>query len=735
MSKRWEYVGRWAVAVALVSALSACSSDPGPGHCEASSDCPSGALCDLELNRCVEDPSAKPDGGAPVVDAGWDPPEEPDFELTVAPTSAEVQQGENVSVTVRVARSGGFTGAVSVALANPAAGVTAPAVEVGPSQTSATMVVSAGFSANTGPVELTLTGTGGGLTRTVRLPLTVKSGSVAVDITSPAGELHTNGTVSIQVVVTGAQPDRVELLLNGSVLAPLQPPYQYSWDTRNEDQREHLLSVRAVVAGQTFAGPVRKVHVDRTPPSISSRNPAAGAPSLPVTQTFEAVFSEPLRASSVSDQSVLLTSGSTTLGKSLSLSSDGLKLTITPDQAPTPPMTISVTFNGVTDLAGNLLMPGGWSFAFPAWLPIGGPLSATAGATPAKSPRMKLDPMGRPVVAWIESDGTADSVHVSRWTGTAWQSLGTLNGNTAAGTHASNMHLALDAVGNPVVAWAEGSIFVRHWQGNAWANISSTGLPSSNGPLPLEFIVTASGEFLIVIHDWPDTSVHRWQGASWTTLLANDGVNYPMDAYLCAGGSLAVAAGGTILMARTCMFWNSNDVVDRSRVVVWQRLAPSGPWQSVGSPLSADTSLGCYTGLPQLRIDTNQRPIVAWAEQCNSGPHSVRAARFEGINWSLLGGPANWNGGDAQNPRLELLANGLPVLAWDGMIGSDRQVGVSQFDGAAWNRIGAAASASNMLNTPATKPSLSRDGTGRVYIAFEEVVGSGGDIHVWHANQ
>ncbi len=735
------------VAAALLT-LSGCSGGgAGPLVCSTDGECPSGARCDLELQRCIEAPSSledaggvAPDAGGLVPDAGGHTPDAgeqtpPGFELSLSPASGAVDQGASIRLAIHVVRSGGHSGEVSVALRDPPSGISAEPLRIGPQENSGSLLVQVGFSAATGPLDLHIAGSSGTLVRTVSFALTVRPVVVAVEMTSPAADLHTNGTVSIQLLVSGAQPDEVQLLHNGAVLSVLVPPYQYAWDTRNEAEGEHTISARAIIDGQTFGGPVRRIWVDRIPPAITGRTPVSGAANLEVTGTFSATFSEPLRPASVTDQSVLVTRGSTTIGKSLNLSADGRTLTITPTDAPVPPATFTITFNGVTDHAGNALASSAWTFTFPAWLPVGPPLSATGGATPAKNPQMRLDPMGRPVVAWIESDGTTDNGYVSRWNGTAWQSLGTLNGNSAAGTHVSRIHLALDASGNPIAAWNEGSIVIQRRQGTAWTNISTASLPSSNGPIPLEFTVTGAGEFLILIHNWPDTSVHRWQNGSWTVLLADQDLNYPADVYRCAGGSFSVAADGTILMARSCSFWDEYSVINRSRVVVWQRVATSGAWQLVGSPLSANASLGCYTGLPQLRIDPNQRPIVTWAEQCNSGANFVRAARLEGLSWSLLGGPLNWNGSDAQNPRLELLANGLPVVAWDGLIGVDRQIGVSRFDGTAWAAVGAGASASNALNTPATKPALAVDATGLVYIAFAESVGNGGDIHVWRQNR
>ncbi|WP_227978631.1 hypothetical protein [Deinococcus terrestris] len=85
------------------------------------------------------------------------------------------------------------------------------------------------------------------------------------------------------------------------------------------------------------------------------------------------------------------------------------------------------------------------------------------------STRLVLDTEERPVVAWLEDAGGEDALHVSRWTGRAWQALGGRLGTRAASAPA----LALDRAGRPVVAWVEepggvGRVFMAHWTGREW---------------------------------------------------------------------------------------------------------------------------------------------------------------------------------------------------------------------------------------------------------------------------
>ncbi|MBN2359938.1 MAG: hypothetical protein JXR83_10840 [Deltaproteobacteria bacterium] len=87
---------------------------------------------------------------------------------------------------------------------------------------------------------------------------------------------------------------------------------------------------------------------------------------------------------------------------------------------------------------------------------------------------------GLPVVAWstYPSYASSDSeVYVKRFDGTAWQGLagsdagGGVSANAGAST---NVALAVDAAGNPLVAWEDqapgpSAIYLKRWNGNAWA--------------------------------------------------------------------------------------------------------------------------------------------------------------------------------------------------------------------------------------------------------------------------
>jgi len=110
----------------------------------------------------------------------------PDFSLSVTPATVSFEQGKTATANVAINRTGGFTGAVNLAVTGLPTGVTAsfaaplvldgPAVD-GPAETTgsqATLTLTAGATAAVGTVTLTVTGTATGISaRTTTLGATV----------------------------------------------------------------------------------------------------------------------------------------------------------------------------------------------------------------------------------------------------------------------------------------------------------------------------------------------------------------------------------------------------------------------------------------------------------------------------------------------------------------------------------------------------------------------------------
>jgi hypothetical protein len=120
------------------------------------------------------------DSGNQKIAARWFPPltqllgatPTPNFSLSVNPPALSVNVGTSQTATVTISRSGGFSAAVSLAASGVSAGVTTTFSPVSAAGTS-TVTFTAATAATLGRADVIITGSGGGLTRTAPIALTV----------------------------------------------------------------------------------------------------------------------------------------------------------------------------------------------------------------------------------------------------------------------------------------------------------------------------------------------------------------------------------------------------------------------------------------------------------------------------------------------------------------------------------------------------------------------------------
>lgn len=106
-----------------------------------------------------------------------------DFTLAVNPAAVTLQQGQNAGVQVQITRTGGFTGAVTLAASGLPNGVTAAFDPAAPTANTSTLTLTAAAGAAVGNVNVTVSGTAQGVTGT-------KTATVAVTVNTaqPAGD-------------------------------------------------------------------------------------------------------------------------------------------------------------------------------------------------------------------------------------------------------------------------------------------------------------------------------------------------------------------------------------------------------------------------------------------------------------------------------------------------------------------------------------------------------------------
>jgi pseudomonalisin len=98
----------------------------------------------------------------------------PNFTLSASPASVSINQGASGTSTITVARSGGFSGSVTLVASGLPTGVTAT-FGTNPTTSTSVLTLTASSTATAGPATVTITGTSGSLVRTTTIALTVAS--------------------------------------------------------------------------------------------------------------------------------------------------------------------------------------------------------------------------------------------------------------------------------------------------------------------------------------------------------------------------------------------------------------------------------------------------------------------------------------------------------------------------------------------------------------------------------
>ncbi len=415
------------------------------------------------------------------------------------------------------------------------------------------------------------------------------------------------GAVPVKVEVDGGPYDRV-LLRRGSVTVLVFPPsLETTWDTRSIPEGSHELSAVAQVGTREYSSETIQVTVDRGPPGVITLFPEPGSASTAAAALIR--FSEPILASSVNAGSVRVRVGDAGFARHrLDLVDAGNLLTITLLDPLEGRQEVSVELGTtITDRAGLPLDAGTpWRWTFPGWTRLATYSTSTA-ALPMAPPALRLNPVGRPLVAWEEEGpGGVRHIQVRRYDGAGFPLLGPpLSADATSST--SPPALGLGQTGVPVVAWrqADGgvdAVHVRRWTGSSWATLGAPLLVGATSISSVRVEVDPAGAPVVCIRsaraDGGEIEVLRFDGQDWITL---------------------------------------------------------------GAPISQ----GLAAGEPSMGLTTLGLPILAWHESADGGATSVVLQQWDGSGWSTLGALPGETA--AQSPSVTSYWNGSfdqAFLAW-----------------------------------------------------------------------
>ncbi|HEX8821858.1 MAG TPA: Ig-like domain-containing protein [Archangium sp.] len=663
---------------------------------------------------------------------------------------ASVLQGNLHTFQLLLTRNDGFSDSVSVGLVNPPVGISAQPATIASGSTSASLTVTVGANADPGTKMLTVRAISGSQSQDLTVELTVvRLGDSLVKWMNPSqGVVYVKDSVQLQVGVEGTPTDFVELLKGTTVLARISgPSYQYTWDTTQEPEGNYQLTARATQGGKTFTSPALTVTVDHTAPTVQTRMPEAGASNVSVREKIRVSFSEALKASTVTDSSVVVSAGGTSIAKTFSLSTDGKTLTVTPTGS--LPVSSTVTVNlgtataPLTDLAGNMVASSAsWLFSVPAWLPVGGALSAVSENTPAENVAMKVGEDGYAVVAWTEPDGSGvKSIYARRWNGTTWESLdGALSGVTG-NTNADMPALAITPQNQIYLVWQEVqsngtsvNLHGKKWSG-AWEELPAfeslsgankrtrpaLGLANSNTPFVAMTYFDGATAYLDALY-WLNPTYNAW--------TAQFNVEQPNTVH--DVGTVQIAT--VVEQNAEVVAYDAYSDAQGVRGIAVQR-GPSSSSLLGGGVVTSPAKRKATQ--PSLVLDGADNPYIAWQECPESSDQSgcdIYAARWDGSAWWMLGTLVSSGSTDSTAPSLVMGNDGRPIVAWSGFSSTERSILVSRWTGSEWRSLGGRISAVTGSSTAAFKPTLTLDKSGQPMVAWHESDGTASNIYVYRYN-
>jgi hypothetical protein len=382
-------------------------------------------------------------------------------------------------------------------------------------------------------------------------------------ITSPAAGVttYTRGVLNVLASVSGGEPEQVQLLADGAVVAPMAGSpaagYTANWDTTSFSERSYAITVRAIRGLTQVVSTPRTVVVDRKPPVVTARTPAPGASETAGDTAIVVTFNEALDPASLINDSaptVRVVAGTTATGTALplvlALSDDALTVTATPVTPLPTGSSYTVVVSGLTDRAGNVMAPVTWSFSVPLWALASPDLRPAVSTGPDAGvvqgfvlgrPELAVASNGEPLVLWRQADGPTSPfvLHAARRIGGVWVQLPPLLPALPPNSVNGEQSMALDSSGQPVVAYTQtinniagcsttqpSQLFVARFNGSSWQQLDSSGLNIGpcTGPILPRLKIDAAGRPVVVsaqavAFPLPRTmQVRRYDGSAWELL-------------------------------------------------------------------------------------------------------------------------------------------------------------------------------------------------------------------------
>ncbi|MBA2664991.1 MAG: Ig-like domain-containing protein [Bradymonadaceae bacterium] len=487
---------------------------------------------------------------------------------------------------------------------------------------------------------------------------------VVIAITSPVDTVHTNATVRIEVEVIEGSPISVSLQRNGALLATLEPPYVFDWNTLTVPEATHTITAHAIDAdGGLSESSSRTVIVDRTHPTVVSNSPLHMSDIVAVGEPIVITFSEAILAASVvHDDAIVVRADGVALSKTIVLSEQDTVITIKLDALPKLPaaMDVQIDMQHLTDRAGNALDKTlSWQWSYPAWLIEFDGLQMPHGANTILGDAVLDD--DDLYLSLIHSGGLNVLIRRSN----TLYFLGSVE-TTNPRIHqarlrvAPNKHLWIARTEFTTTPGSPTDVYyhVSKWDGVDWTDFGRV-FTSYNAYSSANITWLGRGHDTVAYtrHNSSEPNSYvalaRWTGSAWLAqgqeIDSYDGGNF---------GATINADDEPVVISR--MFIGNGNYEIIARRLVGSTWVAMGTRANAGAdPWMIDPSIDCTP--PGVCV-------AAWAEQSPGGSsNSIRARRWDGSAWQNLGSTFR----DDEQPdsypygtRVRLDRQGVPYIVW-----------------------------------------------------------------------
>ncbi|HEX7127218.1 MAG TPA: hypothetical protein VF406_15775 [Thermodesulfobacteriota bacterium] len=291
-----------------------------------------------------------------------------------------------------------------------------------------------------------------------------------------------------------------------------------------------------------------------------------------------------------------------------------------------------------------------------------------AGAGPGQSPQVAANDSGVAVVAWIQGDGTDDSVWVSRFDpfDETWRGPD----HAAAGSpaeDASSPSIDISDTGDVFVAWVQRASAVA--QPGIWVNRFDVDLSAWNGPDEIDgqpisasspqVGADADGNAVVL---WEQAgSIHARRFVKGTPSTPSEwGTPQELDTSGQTADHAALAVAPT---GHAVAIWRRDGGGGRIHA---SRLDPSsGDWSAAAR---VQTSTTAPSDAPHVALDPSGNAIAVWQQDPGDGKLRIRSSRLaaSASAWSTdeLVKENNAPGDVATAPRVAVDADGNAVAVW-----------------------------------------------------------------------